>query len=115
MICAIAAYGSRPFSEGDATTMSQQGSEALNRTFQELKSKSQDARLKASYDLYSLITLAARGDLDQGPLLANIADSARICQPKGSRTFMEMSTGCRFKRSQREDWRNPRCRGLDKI
>jgi len=41
--------------------MSLQGSEALSRTFQELKSKNQDTRLKASYDLYSLIVSAARG------------------------------------------------------
>ncbi len=41
--------------------MSLQGSEALSRTFQELKSKNQDIRLKASYDLYSLIVSAARG------------------------------------------------------
>ena len=48
----------------DAKAMSLQGSEALSRTFQELKSKNQEVRLKASYDLYSLIVLAARGNQD---------------------------------------------------
>jgi len=51
----------QPTPVGDATAMSLQGSEALSRTFQELKSKNQDIRLKASYDLSSLIVSAARG------------------------------------------------------
>ena len=50
---------------GDATAMSQQALEALARTFQELKSKNQEVRLKASYDLYSLLVLTARGNHDQ--------------------------------------------------
>lgn len=52
---------SEPAAAGDAPTMSSQASEALSRNFQELKSKNQDIRLKASYDLHSLIVSAARG------------------------------------------------------
>lgn len=38
-----------------------QFTDALNRTFAELKSKSEDARLRASYDLYGLVATASRG------------------------------------------------------
>jgi FKBP12-rapamycin complex-associated protein len=41
--------------------MAQQGVEALNRTFHELKSKNEDTRLKASYDLRDHVTTASRG------------------------------------------------------
>ena len=44
-------------------SMSQQGGEALNRTFTELKSKDEDRRRLAAYDLYQLVTTASRGEM----------------------------------------------------
>lgn len=41
--------------------MAQQGVEALNRTFHELKSKNEETRLKASYELRELVSTAVRG------------------------------------------------------
>ena len=41
--------------------MAAQAMEALNRTFIELKSKNEDIRLRASYDLRDLVVSAARG------------------------------------------------------
>ncbi len=41
--------------------MSQQGSDTLNRTFTELKSKDEDHRRLAAYDLYQLVSTASRG------------------------------------------------------
>lgn len=41
--------------------MAQQGVEALNRTFHDLKSKSEDTRVKASYELRELVVTAVRG------------------------------------------------------
>lgn len=47
---------------GDALDMSVQGSDALIRTFQELKqAKNQDLRNRASLELNSLIATASRG------------------------------------------------------
>ena len=46
----------RPFD-----SMAQQGSDALNRTFTELKAKDEDRRRQAAYDLYQLVSTAARG------------------------------------------------------
>ena len=43
--------------------MALQLSDSLNRTFADLKSKSEDVRLRASYDLQSLVTTAARGKM----------------------------------------------------
>lgn len=37
-------------------------SDALNRTFQELKSKNDDARVKAAHDVYAAVVVAARGE-----------------------------------------------------
>ena len=52
----------------DAANMSLQAPDALSRTFQELKSKNQDTRLKASYELYGLITATFKGTkLDYDP------------------------------------------------
>ena len=44
-----------------SSSMAQQGSEALNRTFTELKSKDEDRRRLAAYDLYQLVSTASRG------------------------------------------------------
>lgn len=41
--------------------MASQSADSLNRTFSDLKSKSEDSRLRASYDLYNLVATAARG------------------------------------------------------
>lgn len=41
--------------------MAAQAMEALNRTFIELKSKNDDIKLRASYDLRDLVVSAARG------------------------------------------------------
>lgn len=38
-------------------------SDALNRTFQDLRSKNEDARVKAAGDVRTAVVLAARGDL----------------------------------------------------
>ena len=38
-------------------------SDALNRTFQDLRSKNEDARVKAAADVRTAVVLAARGDL----------------------------------------------------
>lgn len=38
-------------------------SDALNRTFQDLRSKHEDARVKAAGDIHTAVVLAARGDL----------------------------------------------------
>lgn len=43
--------------------MALQLSDSLNRTFADLKSKSEDVRLRASFDLQSLVTTAARGKI----------------------------------------------------
>jgi hypothetical protein len=45
----------------DDNVMALQLSDSLNRTFAELKSKHEDVRLRASYDLHALLTTAARG------------------------------------------------------
>lgn len=37
-------------------------SEALNRTFQELRSKNEDVRVKAAHDVYTAVVVAARGE-----------------------------------------------------
>lgn len=42
--------------------MAAQAMEALNRIFIELKSKNEDIRLRASYDLRDLVVSAARGE-----------------------------------------------------
>ena len=44
-------------------SMSQQGSETLNRTFAELKSKDEERRRAAAYDLYQLVSTASRGEM----------------------------------------------------
>ena len=41
--------------------MASQSVDSLNRTFSDLKSKNEDLRLRASYDLYNLVATAARG------------------------------------------------------
>lgn len=38
-------------------------SDALNRTFQDLRSKHEDARVKAAGEVHTAVVLAARGDL----------------------------------------------------
>lgn len=48
-------------SDGDVTIMALQTTDALSRTFGDLKSKSEDVRLRASYDLYRLVATASRG------------------------------------------------------
>lgn len=48
-------------SDRSLTTMALQTTDALNRTFTDLKSKSEDVRLRASYDLYGLVATASRG------------------------------------------------------
>lgn len=48
-------------SDGSLTNMALQTTDALNRTFTDLKSKSEDVRLRASYDLYGLVATASRG------------------------------------------------------
>lgn len=48
-------------SDRDVTIMASQTTDALNRTFADLKSKSEDVRLRASYDLYRLVATASRG------------------------------------------------------
>lgn len=45
----------------DDSVMALQLSDSLNRTFADLKSKHEDVRLRASYDLHGLVTTAARG------------------------------------------------------
>lgn len=47
--------------------MAAQAMEALNRTFIELKSKNEDIRLRASYDLRDLVVSAARGKASFSP------------------------------------------------
>lgn len=42
--------------------MAQRAVDALNPTFAELKSKNEDTRLRASYDLRNLVVVAHRGD-----------------------------------------------------
>lgn len=41
--------------------MASHSADSLNRTFSDLKSKNEDVRLRASYDLYNLVVTAARG------------------------------------------------------
>lgn len=48
-------------SGGSVIIMASQSTDALNRTFADLKSKSEDVRLRASYDLYGLVATASRG------------------------------------------------------
>lgn len=52
---------------GDASdrilTIMASTADALNRTFADLKAKSEDVRLRASYDLYRLVATASRGML----------------------------------------------------
>lgn len=43
--------------------MALQLSDSLSRTFADLKSKNEDVRLRASYDLQGLVTTAARGKI----------------------------------------------------
>lgn len=45
----------------DDNVMALQLSDSLNRTFADLRSKHEDVRLRASYDLQGLVTTAARG------------------------------------------------------
>ncbi len=52
--------------------MTQQGVEALNRTFQELKSKNEETRLKASYELRELVATAVTGMCSALPLLRRV-------------------------------------------
>ena len=47
--------------------MAAQAMEALNRTFVELKSKNEETRLRASYDLRDLVVSAARGNVFTAP------------------------------------------------
>lgn len=47
--------------------MAAQAMEALNRTFIELKSKNEETRLRASYDLRELVVSAARGKASCSP------------------------------------------------
>lgn len=47
----------------DLSIMALQQTDALSRTFADLKSKSEDVRLLASYDLYGLVATASRGIL----------------------------------------------------
>lgn len=49
--------------------MASQTPDALNRTFADLKSKSEDVRLRASYDLYGLVATASRGMSHNSPHL----------------------------------------------
>ena len=49
--------------------MAAQAMEALNRTFIELKSKNEETRLRASYDLRDLVVSAARGKAFCSPRL----------------------------------------------
>lgn len=46
----------------DVITMSLQTADALTRTFQDLKSKNEETRVRASHELYSHVALAARGE-----------------------------------------------------
>ena len=50
-------------SGGSVIIMASQSTDALIRTFTDLKSKSEDVRLRASYDLYGLVATASRGTL----------------------------------------------------
>lgn len=43
--------------------MALQTTDALNRTFADLRSKGEDVRLRASFDLYRLVATASRGTL----------------------------------------------------
>ena len=56
--------------------MAAQAIEALNRTFVELKSKNEETRLRASYDLRDLVVSAARGNLSFQPAHSARADYA---------------------------------------
>lgn len=49
--------------------MASQTTDTLNRTFADLKSKSEDVRLRASYDLYGLVATASRGMSHNSPHL----------------------------------------------
>ena len=49
--------------------MASQTTDSLNRTFADLKSKSEDVRLRASYDLYGLVATASRGMSHNSPHL----------------------------------------------
>ena len=51
--------------------MASQIPDALNRTFADLKSKSEDVRLRASYDLYGLVATASRGMSHNSPHLTD--------------------------------------------
>lgn len=48
--------------EDDDNAMAQRAVDVLNPTFVELKSKNEEIRLRASYDLRSLVIAAHRGD-----------------------------------------------------
>ena len=55
-------------------SMATQAMETLNRTFIELKSKNEETRLRASYDLRDLVVSAARGELSPYPAYSAQAD-----------------------------------------
>ena len=61
--CNLVNYDSEVSKDIDNATMALLATETLNRTFADLKSKSEDVRLRASYDLYGLVATASRGKL----------------------------------------------------
>ena len=44
-------------------SMSQQGADTLNRTFTDLRSKDEERRRLAAYDLFQLVSTASRGEV----------------------------------------------------
>ena len=59
-------------------SMSQQSSDTLNRTFTELKSKDEERRRLAAYDLYQLVSTASRGKTDKSLPMHNLTRSRAI-------------------------------------
>lgn len=55
--------GEDPEDAAHALAMALLAADTLNRTFIELKSKNEEVRLRASYDLYGLVAKASRGKL----------------------------------------------------
>ena len=56
-------YANKRLTHHARVIMALQSTDALNRTFADLKSKSEDVRLRAAYDLYRLVATASRGML----------------------------------------------------
>ena len=63
-------------------------SDSLNRTFQELKSKNDDVRVKAAHDVYAAVVVAARGEyiIQSSNWLANVVQNYQLKRSKSFTT-----------------------------